>query len=152
MGCFWKFCWWLTIQYRGQVLKKEPNCGKERPTWLYLGLQKIVCINVFKKKDSIIFPSLKWWPAKKWSFAKQISSWWFQTFLFLHLLGERIQFDLTNVFRIGWNHQLDFFCMCFFGTGGRVPVLGHETQPLCVPQQRVVSGASKSLIIRLAIS
>ena len=51
-------------------------------------------------------------------FIRFMAGWWCSDYFFYShpYLGEMIQFDLTNIFQMGWNHQLDEM-FCFGGNG-----------------------------------
>ena len=48
-----------------------------------------------------------------WSSAKYtIFRWWFQTFFYFHPYLGKIP-NLTNIFQMGWNHQVDMIFLMF---------------------------------------
>ena len=65
--------------------------------------------SVFEKKyphlRMDIFKSQNLWVSTRW-FEKTISGWWFQTFFYFHPYFGKWS-NLTLIFQIGWNHQLD---------------------------------------------
>ena len=74
---------------------------------------------------------------KVWMKHMYFWGWWFQTF-FIFIPYLRKSSNLTNIFQMGWNHQLDFIfcflCKAFQAKGGRstwsTPNTQNQTQPM----------------------
>ena len=93
-----------------QTCQPDVSCvvGLEAPVMAVVALIEMTSIDPL---DAVSWNAKKWvgWAVVEWKmlvFPSSFSGWWFQFFLIFTPIWGKISI-LTNIFQMGWNHQLE---------------------------------------------